>query len=377
MIAAEDIIQTKTADFVGRDYVFTAVEKFIQDHDRGFLVLEGDPGAGKTAILAEYIRRTHCIGHFNLRAQGLNTAGHFVRSLSQQLTARYGAHPAASADGGEAVSHLLREVRAGLPDELPLVIAVDALDETEAAPGAANPLYLPGILDKGVYLVLTTRRNTTTLRADGPFQRIDLKDFHDQTMEDVRRHLENKLSEEALARLVDDSHLSRDAVVARLGEMSEGNFMYLYYTLIDLARSPGLDLDRFLSELPQGLENYYAAHWESMGMAAAEAPTVNAWILYVLCESETPLPAWIISRVVARKVPQADPAFVQRRLTEWRQFLHADGTTSPAKYSLYHASFRDFLHRHDVVANAAIDLTNVRATITDLLWEHMIGDLGP
>lgn len=290
MIAAEDIIQTKTADFVGRDYVFTAVEKFIQDHDRGFLVLEGDPGAGKTAILAEYIRRTHCIGHFNLRAQGLNTAGHFVRSLSQQLTARYGAHPAASADGGEAVSHLLREVRAGLPDELPLVIAVDALDETEAAPGAANPLYLPGILDKGVYLVLTTRRNTTTLRADGPFQRIDLKDFHDQTMEDVRRHLENKLSEEALARLVDDSHLSRDAVVARLGEMSEGNFMYLYYTLIDLARSPGLDLDRFLSELPQGLENYYAAHWESMGMAAAEAPTVNAWILYVLCESETPCP---------------------------------------------------------------------------------------
>ncbi|QJT06272.1 ATP-binding protein [Streptomyces asoensis] len=377
MIAAEDIIETKTADFVGRDYIFTAMEKFIEHHDRGFLILEGDPGAGKTAILAEYIRRTHCIGHFNLRAQGLNTAGHFIRGLSQQLTARYGAHPAGSTDSGESVSHMLREIRAGLPDELPLVIAVDALDEAEAAPLAANPLYLPGVLDKGVYFVLTTRRNTTPLRADGPFQRIDLRDFHDQTMEDVRRHLENKLSDEALARLVDDSHLSRDAVVDRLGEMSEGNFMYLYYTLIDLVRSPNLDLDRFLSELPQGLENYYAAHWESMGMAAAEAPTVNAWILYVLCEAETPLPAWIISRVVTRVTTQADPTFVQRRLIDWRQFLHADGSTSPAKYSLYHASFRDFLHRHDIVANAAVDLTNVRATIADLLWEHMIGDNGP
>lgn len=63
MVAAADIIRTKTVDFVGRDYVFTAVETFLEDHDRGFLVLEGDPGAGTTAILAEYIRRTHCVGH--------------------------------------------------------------------------------------------------------------------------------------------------------------------------------------------------------------------------------------------------------------------------------------------------------------------------
>ncbi|MGW2052149.1 hypothetical protein ACWCPF_44630 [Streptomyces sp. NPDC001858] len=374
MVAAADIIRTKTAGFVGRDYVFTAVEKFIEDHDRGFLVLEGDPGAGKTAILAEYIRRTHCVGHFNLRAQGLNTAGHFVKSLSEQFVARYGAHGAGGADGGEAVPRMLSEVRAGLPDGIPLVIAVDALDEAEATPGAANPLYLPGILDEGTYLVLTTRRNESALHIDSPFQKIDLKDFHAETMADVRRHLENRLSEGALARRVEESHLGTDEVVARLSEMSEGNFMYLYYTLMDIARSPGLDLDRFLRELPQGLENYYRLHWQSMGMTAAEAPTVNAWILYVLCEAEAPLPAWIISSILAPVTTRVSPASVQQCLTQWLPFLHRDMSTSPAKYSLYHASFRDFLHRHDVVANAGMDLTNVRAAIAELLWQHMMGD---
>jgi len=31
---------------------------------QGYFTIEGDPGAGKSAILAEYVRRTGCIAHF-------------------------------------------------------------------------------------------------------------------------------------------------------------------------------------------------------------------------------------------------------------------------------------------------------------------------
>ena len=109
----------------------------------------------------------------------------------------------------------------------------------------------------------------------------------------------------------------------RLGEMSDGNFMYLWNTLNDITSSPKLDLDRFMRELPHGLENYYEQHWQVMGMTTEGEPTINAWILYVLCEAGTPLPAWIISSVVKPVTTEATPAFVQSRLNQWRQFLHA------------------------------------------------------
>jgi hypothetical protein len=241
MRIAENLILQKTADFVGREYVFDAVDEFMRNNNRGFLVLEGDPGAGKTSILAEYVRRTHCIGHFNLRAQGLNTTQHFVGSLSLQMAERYDTYSAVNAGGGEAsgetVTQILLELRAHLPDELPLVIAVDALDEVTVDSDAANPLFLPQILGRGVYFVLTTRRQEAALCFDGPFHKIDLKDFHAETMADVRRYLENSLSRDVIARQVDNSHLSRAEFVVRLSDMSEGNFMYLQYTLNDIALS--------------------------------------------------------------------------------------------------------------------------------------------
>ena len=80
MFGFEELVRGKTTDFVGRQYVFDAVDEFMRDNDRGFLVLEGDPGAG-TPFLAEYVRRSRCIGHFNLRAGESDTTRHFVESL--------------------------------------------------------------------------------------------------------------------------------------------------------------------------------------------------------------------------------------------------------------------------------------------------------
>lgn len=366
-------------NFVGRAYIFNAVDLFLRSHDRGVVVIEGDPGAGKTAILAQYVRRTRCIAHFNLRAQGLNTTRHFVRSLSRQLAQLYGTYSATGNGGdadGETVEQVFEELRGRLPEELPLVIAVDALDEAAADTGDANPLFLPTIVGKGVYLVVTTRPKQSAFRFDGPFRKVNLREYHAETMTDVRRYLEKKLAEARIASRVDGSSVSRADFVKRLGEMSDGNFMYLWYTLNDIASSPKLDLDRFMRELPHGLENYYEQHWRVMGMTAERGPTINAWILYVLCEAGAPLPAWIISSVLKPVTTEATPAFAQSRLNQWRQFLHADDSEPPARYSLYHASFRDFLHRNNVVASAGIDLKNVSQVIADLLFEHMFNETG-
>jgi hypothetical protein len=375
MSTPENLINAKTAGFVGRDYIFEAVADFVANNDRGVVVLEGDPGAGKSSILAEYIRRTHCIGHFNLRAQGINSTRDFVRSISDQMTRLYGGPSASTADGdGETVKQLVNQLRTRLRNDLPMIVAIDALDEVDAGSTGTNPLFLPSVIGPGVYFVLTTRRNESPLRFDGPFQKIDLRDYRDETLADVDLYLRNRFDEPRIARRIEQSRVSPTDFVRRLTEMSEGNFMYLQYTLIDIGSSREFDLDRFLRVLPQGLENYYREHWQRMGMATDTDPTVNAWILYVLCEASKPLPAWVVSSALRPVTAEASPALVQQRFDQWSQFLHTDMSVSPANYSIYHASFRDFLHRHDVVANAGVDLRGVAQVIADLMWEHEFGE---
>jgi len=46
-------IESRTIGFVGRDYVFSAIDKFLRNEDRGYFIVEGDPGEGKSAILSQ------------------------------------------------------------------------------------------------------------------------------------------------------------------------------------------------------------------------------------------------------------------------------------------------------------------------------------
>jgi nucleoside phosphorylase len=49
------LIQDKTKDFVGRQYVFDRIESFIEENPHGYFTIIGDPGMGKSAILANNV----------------------------------------------------------------------------------------------------------------------------------------------------------------------------------------------------------------------------------------------------------------------------------------------------------------------------------
>lgn len=157
------LIVDRTRGFVGREYVFDAIADFLSNASGGYLVLRGDPGIGKSSILAEYVRRTGCIAHFNVRSLGISTAEQFLQSVCAQLVADAGlAHavlPAHATRGGAFLLTLLAEAKQQLPPGEPLVIAVDALDEVDNAgePDGANLLFLPPVLPDGVYFVMTSR----------------------------------------------------------------------------------------------------------------------------------------------------------------------------------------------------------------------------
>ena len=55
----ESLIKERTAGFVGRDFIFTAIDGFLSDHTfpSGYIIIRGEPGIGKSALMGELVNR--------------------------------------------------------------------------------------------------------------------------------------------------------------------------------------------------------------------------------------------------------------------------------------------------------------------------------
>jgi hypothetical protein len=362
------LVEEKTQGFVGRAYIFDAIQGFFSENPKGYFVLEGDPGAGKSAIMAELVRRTGAIAHFNIRAQGINTPRHFLENVCAQLITRFGLSyaslPAEAARDGGFLSLLLHECAEQLRPGERLIVAVDALDEVEQPESPANILYLPAALPESVYFVLSQRRAVFRLIVAPPQGGVDLRQYHDDALGDVRTYIAQEAqARPKLARWIGAQGMPREETVRRLAARSAGNFMYLQYVLPEL--EAGARLDR----LPVGLDGYYQDHWSRMGMTAKPLPRMKIRIIYVLSVARAP----ISRRLIARLADDADEVEAQEVLDEWAPFLRQEAADGAKTYAIYHASFQEFLHRRDIVNAAGVTLKGIHALNADGLWEDLFG----
>jgi hypothetical protein len=180
-------IKGKTEEFVGREYVFTAIQDFLESQPNGYFIVQAEPGAGKSSIIAKYLLQTECIAYFNIRAQCTNRTSQFLENVCTQLCDRYNLPylplpPNASQDS-TLLSQLLEEASAKLKGDEKLVIAIDALDEVDIASQDtdANILYLPPYLPQNVYFVLTSRPKTDySFVVQVPQQLLDLNRYPEE-----------------------------------------------------------------------------------------------------------------------------------------------------------------------------------------------------
>ena len=162
----------------------------MRENRSGYFRLTADPGEGKTAIMAEYVRRTGCVAHFNVLSDTYNKTAQFTQHVAAQLVARrLIADTGPPADSDLGVADLLIEARAALPASERLVLVVDALDEADRRdlPDTANVLLLPRILPTGVHVLVSSRRNQDVpLRVSTALIDMDLADYADASLDDVR-----------------------------------------------------------------------------------------------------------------------------------------------------------------------------------------------
>jgi hypothetical protein len=372
-------IEEKTRSFVGRQFVFDAITQFTDQNPRGYFIIRGDPGIGKSALTAQLVKTGGHIHHFNIRAEGISKADQFLRNLCAQLIARYKLNhtvlpPEATQDAG-FLNRLLGEVSDQLSGEERAVIVVDALDEVDSLglPPGANTLFLPITLPQRIYIVTTTRKVPLSLRIECEQQMLDIEQDSAGNMADVREYVEQAVHRPGVQGYIAKQGITEQQFVDLLVEKSQGNFMYLRYVLPEIEHGAYTDLN--LEALPTGLRNYYEDHWRRM-----RGQDEKAWFEYKL-------PIIMALTVVKEPVSIdliADFSKVEQRprirtvLQEWQQFLYEEQVPYEdglqRRYRIYHASFHDFIADKEEVEDERVSRERAHKKIADILWNDLFGD---
>ena len=338
----QSLIEEKIKSFCGRGFVFAKFEEFINANKKGYFIVKGHAGMGKSTIAAKYVIEHQTICYFNVLVDGSNRPELFLASIRKQLINRYKLANVETAD----LSTLLTEATAKLSTNEKLIIVVDALDEVDQKEGVENILYLPKTLPNNVYFFLTRRHFEPTqerLYTEGlKKEYLDLTDskYDQENQHDIQEYIRFCLNDDpehkdGLQTWIENKNISPDAFVQQLAAKSENNFMYLRYVLPAIAEGKYNDLN--LNQLPQGLQDYYQTHWNRMKMNDS-SKKMKVMILFILVEIGTPISGEMMFDIV-----NEDECDVDDILNEWIEYLKPQTIDEDICYSIYHASFLDFL----------------------------------
>ncbi len=375
----QQLIREKSKNFVGREFVFAAINGFLHRCDRGYFTLLGAPGSGKSAILAKHVTSNPRVIYYNAQVEGKNRADQFLATLCTQLMKGVGLEewqegseeavlPDKVTSGGWFLTELLQEISDRLEPNQRLIVAIDALDAVDLnnQPTDSNLFYLPRYLPPRVYFLLTRRpflRERAGLLIEAPSIVLTLEDYPQQNQEDVQAYIRQSLTlpppqDEGELEQPNVARLAGEKLIQQLTVKSENNFMYLSQILPAIAQ--GLYSEPFQDDmLTPGLEAYYQSHWQRM--KGEELSAVELGVLRTLVTArhslDSPLPPLLPAGISADAVSEAMPAGliaqiidedeydVEAVLFNWVEFLRRQPIDGEIYYSFYHSSFHHWLAR--------------------------------
>lgn len=396
----EEIIQEKSHNFVGREFVFTAINNFLHRHRQGYFTIIGAPGSGKSAILAKYVTNNPQVIYYNAELEGKNRADEFLVNICTQLINQYSLNyaslPDNATEGSWFFSNLLQQISDKLEPHQKLLIAIDGLNciDRNSQPPGTNLFYLPRYLPDGVYFLLTRRpflREKSGLLIETPFQNLDLADYPEQNRQDIQACIQRYLT--PLAPLpyegrggqedyspplageglgersnlkswlsnhqINEEEFCVDAKQLAIGHhlttLSENNFMYVSQiigaipSLRDATRTvSSANAENFYPEsfeynqLPPGLEAYYQQHLHKM-IPPGQGTEYSTDVLNVLIQQQKAISVDAIANII-----NTDEYEVEEVLESWLEFLHQEQIDGGIHYTLYHSSFRYWLSTQQI-----------------------------
>jgi WD40 repeat protein len=358
-----EVIEGRVANFgelievhaviIGRRFVIDHIRRFLADHDRGLLVIEAQPGKGKTALMAHLIEEV--FGHyaprpvhfFYRRTAGITDPDVCVRSLYHALLESHDiteAEESKQKNSPEEVytkltNLLSQEIAPRLLPGRPQFLFIDALDEAVGNAFRRIPENLPA----GVYIIATTRpvsdRIALARRQHLHWYDLDAPDLLQANLRDGFEYVRREMAGSELPNETLDE-------VARLGA---GNFLVLKLLCHHLRASIAPDqVAGFLHRLATDggrhqLGFIYAEFWQRLTeRCTREDVNLLCDVAGVLVTAHAPLTPDMVCGVL--NVRAGDWDFAVRHLAEYLTVVeHEEQGVRARFFRIYHESFADFL----------------------------------
>jgi WD40 repeat protein len=362
------------ASIVGRRFAVDRVRRFLAEHDRGLLVIEAQPGKGKTALIAHLVEEVfgaHAprpVHFFYRRTAGITNPDVCVRSLYHALLE---AHDITEADASKQrntpeevftkLTNLLsREIAPRLLPGRPQLLFVDALDEADASGFQRIPENLPA----GVYVIATTRpvadRTELARRQGIHWFDLDAPDLVQENLRDGFEYVQRELVGMVLP----------NETLDELSRIGSGNFLVLKLMCQQIRSALRPDgVSAFLRSLATAkgknqLGFIYAEFWQRLtNRCTRDEVLLLCDMAGVLVTARAPLTAGMVCGVLGLRAGDWD--FALRHLGEYLTAVeHEEDGVRETFYRVYHESFADFLR-----AKVATD----RQRLGDRLAEYCEG----
>jgi hypothetical protein len=390
------IIHQKSANFLGRDFVFTAINNFLNRYNRGYFTIIGLPGSGKSAIIAKYINQENLpenrqVIYYNAELEGKNHAEEFLKYICSQIIATFDQIslpnlPDNATEGSWFLSLLLQQISDHLQSNQPnqkLIIAIDSLNciNSQLQPPGTNIFYLPRYVPQGVYFLLTRRpflSDNSGLLIEAPVQSLHLEDYPQENKRDIQNYIRRNLTpltplpyegmgeqdasnspspiteieeknlsnspllvgeglgERSIKSWLNTHQINEAEFMTNLTNRSENNFMYVSQILAAITNNFYPQPSQIGTSFPPQLETYYQQHLEKMlGSQYQDFPLA---VLQVLAQTTQPISVTDMANFL-----NTDEYDIEELLENWLEFLQIETISDSTTYKFYHDNFRQWL----------------------------------
>jgi hypothetical protein len=384
------IIDERTRNFSGRDWVFEKLDGWLSDSAAGrYFLLTGGPGTGKSTIAARLAQRhagavpadsltqikPGLLSYFHFCQAGSDTtlaAQNFVQALAEALASRYPVYRDAlvsnrsqqftvsvnvgTAEAGANVTGVALSIFGGsarplfndlvrspmiklcaAEPKLKIVILVDSLDEAlliDRVDNIARLLAAAHDLPEQVRFIVTARTNNQEVTDLIGAASLDL-------IADAPPQLDEVLVY-AQARLAPIPEPTRTQAAAQVTKSSHGNFLYAYHIVNALLKRGVPESPVGLIELPKSLEEVYADFLKrQLATDTARWKDVYRPLLGLIAVARGDG----LTREQLIGITDLAEESVRDVLTACAEFLVGGENDGP--YRIYHQSFREFLLADD------------------------------
>ena len=408
-------LHDKRKDFTGREWLFEEIDAWRKaDRAHRVLLITGDPGVGKSAIVAELVHHNrhgqvvayHCC---QSDTQATLEPWRFVRSVAAMLASRLPDYagqfdvPAIRDSLSEescrndAASAFERGILAPLetlpaPGDGVRYLLIDALDEALALVGSRTIIdLLSSRIDRlpaWLRIVATTRKEPSVLRQLQGLPARELRADDPRNLDDLGDYIRSRLGSAGMQDQL--NHVVGSSAAADVGTFtaravdvlktrSGGNFLYVRQALDGLEQPPDdegrrpFSLER-LEELPTGLTGMYELFFRRQFGSKGERYREVKSILEVVCAAREPVGAELLAAAASLDVRREFP-------TQWRtlaQFLPArSGPKGEPVYSPFHKSLADWLTSDDTVRNSEFGILaeEGHTRLADQGWQEYLRDV--